>query len=147
MSRNAVAWAATTLLPIVSCLPPGPHHVSPPPKTPAGGIDVKALAPHLSPSAELYVQGSDAFDAYTIRWSNLDPPSPNVVVVVSNEQDVAKTVRTWRLYDTMIGTLTRMSRSSSLSIMMFLFLLTTGTMALLPPLGIWIMVFKYTSLD
>jgi hypothetical protein len=63
-------------------------------RTPVSGIDVNSLAPYLSSSTRIYLPGSSEFTAYTTRWSNLEPPTPNVVIVPGNEKDVAKIVRT-----------------------------------------------------
>lgn len=56
------------------------------------------LGEKLSDGAEIYFPGSTEFDAATLRWSSLDTPKVNVVVVPATENDVALTVgcfRTW----------------------------------------------------
>jgi hypothetical protein len=62
------------------------------PRTPAAGIDLKTLAPSLSPNTEIYLPGDTEFTIYTVRWSNLGAPTPNVVIAPSTEKDVAKIV-------------------------------------------------------
>ncbi|KAF1958357.1 FAD-binding domain-containing protein [Byssothecium circinans] len=85
------AWAVTSVLPVVSCGPTSPHDIFP--RTPATGIDVKTLAPYLSSAAKIYLPGSTEFTTYTVRWSNLEPPTPNVVIVPGTEKDVAEIVK------------------------------------------------------
>lgn len=83
------ACTAVSVLPAVSC---GPVSVGLSPRTPAGGIDVQALAESLSENAQVYVPSDEPFAALTVRWSNLEPPTPNVVVVAAVEEDVLQTV-------------------------------------------------------
>ncbi len=80
------AWAATLALPFVSSEP-----VDLLSRT-AAGIDVKTLAPTLSPACQIYFKGSAGFNASVVRWSNLDPPAPTVVIIAGTEQDVSKIV-------------------------------------------------------
>ena len=87
-----LAFAACTVvsvLPVVSC---GPTSVDLFPRTPAAGIDIKELAKNLSKNAQVYVPSDEPFAALTVRWSNLEPPTPNVVVVAAVEEDVSQTV-------------------------------------------------------
>src|SRR6478609_6883606 len=58
----------------------------------ARDVDYKALSKDLSSSAKVYFPGSDEFDAASKRWSNLDTPSVNIVVVPATENDVVKIV-------------------------------------------------------
>ena len=51
------------------------------------------LAPKLSDGAEIYLPGSGEFDEASTRWSVLEQPEVNVVVVPGNAEDVAETVR------------------------------------------------------
>lgn len=59
---------------------------------PRGSPDYSQLQSQLSPGAQIYYQNSTEFDEATKRWSALDEPSPNVVVVPATEHDVAVTV-------------------------------------------------------
>ena len=52
----------------------------------------KELAPKLSDSAEIYLPGSGGFDEASTRWSVLEQPEVNVVVVPGTTEDVAETV-------------------------------------------------------
>jgi hypothetical protein len=83
------ALSFTSLLPPVACAP-APQ--APAPQTPAGGIDLGSLAPSLDPSTKVYLPDSSEFTTYTVRWSNLEPPTPNVVIAPTTESDVAKIV-------------------------------------------------------
>ncbi|KAL0941656.1 FAD-dependent oxygenase [Colletotrichum truncatum] len=61
-----------------------------------GGIcarDTAELGDKLSSTAKIYQPGSDEFTAASTRWSNLNAPTVNLVVVPGNEQDVAETVK------------------------------------------------------
>jgi hypothetical protein len=87
---TAAVWAVVSRLPLVASGPTSDHNIFP--RTPAAGIDLKTLAPDLSPSAKIYLPGTTEFTKYTVRWSNLEPPTPNVVIVPGTEQDVAKIV-------------------------------------------------------
>ena len=84
------AWAVISVLPAVTCGPTTPLDIFP--RTPAAGIDVKTLAPYLSPTAKIYFPGSTGFTTYTVRWSNLEAPTPNVVILPGTEKDVSKIV-------------------------------------------------------
>ena len=53
---------------------------------------MKPLAAQLSRSAQIYYPGSESFINYTVRWSNLSPPTPNVVIAPGTEGDVSKIV-------------------------------------------------------
>jgi hypothetical protein len=83
-----LAWAAT-----VACRGvPAPSHEARE-ECPAGDVNYTQLAKKLSKTAQIYLSGSDAFDAAVARWSNLSTPVANVVVVPSTEHDVVETVR------------------------------------------------------
>jgi hypothetical protein len=60
------------------------------------GINVKQLSPFLSKSAQIYLPNTDQFKTYTTRWSNLETPTINLVVVAGTEQDVATVVSIFR---------------------------------------------------
>jgi hypothetical protein len=62
-------------------------------KCPSSDVDVKAFAKSLSRTAEIYYPGSSGFENVTTRWSVLEEPKVNVVVVPGTENDVAETVR------------------------------------------------------
>ncbi|KAK2746295.1 hypothetical protein FQN55_005723 [Onygenales sp. PD_40] len=51
------------------------------------------LEEKLSPTAEIYFSGSDEFEATSARWSVLEAPKVNVVVVPGIPEDVAQTVK------------------------------------------------------
>ncbi|KAK5993548.1 FAD-linked oxidoreductase chyH [Cladobotryum mycophilum] len=55
--------------------------------------DLKKLKERLSSAAEIYLPGSDGFDAATTRWSVLDVPNITIVIVPSVESDVAEAVK------------------------------------------------------
>lgn len=50
------------------------------------------LRDQLSSNAQIIFSNQTAFAPATARWSSLDEPQPNVVVVPGTEQDVATTV-------------------------------------------------------
>lgn len=52
----------------------------------------QALQNRLSSAAQIIFPNSTNFDAATTRWSVLEEPQPNVVVVPATEDDVAVTV-------------------------------------------------------
>jgi hypothetical protein len=54
--------------------------------------NLTGLAARLSSNASMYYPGSDGFDEASIRWSNLDAPQVNTVVVPATENDVIETV-------------------------------------------------------
>lgn len=54
--------------------------------------DYQSLQSELSSGAQIIFPNSSQFDAATTRWSALDEPQPNVVVVPATENDVAVTV-------------------------------------------------------
>ncbi|RYP58486.1 hypothetical protein DL769_008937 [Monosporascus sp. CRB-8-3] len=56
-------------------------------------VDYKALSKKLSSSARVYYPGSDDFEEASTRWSNLDIPTVNIIVVPSTENDVVETVK------------------------------------------------------
>ncbi len=61
----------------------------------ARGVEqVKELAKQLSANAKIYWPGDPEFEKATVRWSALQAPKVNVVVVPATEQDVSVTVRT-----------------------------------------------------
>jgi hypothetical protein len=87
-SLVAALTFASVLPSTVHALPsPGPA-----PQTPAGGIDLGPLAPSLDSSTKIYLPDSAEFTTFTVRWSNLEPPTPNVVIAPGTEDDVAKIV-------------------------------------------------------
>ncbi|KAI9039885.1 putative FAD-dependent oxygenase [Aspergillus affinis] len=55
--------------------------------------DYKELSEKLSSSAKVYYPGSDEFKDASVRWSNLETPTVNVVVVPGTENDVVETVK------------------------------------------------------
>ncbi|KAK6812569.1 hypothetical protein RU639_011736 [Aspergillus parasiticus] len=55
--------------------------------------DVKDLGIKLSPTAKVYFPGSEEFDVASTRWSVLDAPKVNIVVVPGTENDVVETVK------------------------------------------------------
>ncbi|KAE8423995.1 hypothetical protein BDV36DRAFT_303328 [Aspergillus pseudocaelatus] len=55
--------------------------------------DVEDLGIKLSPTAKVYCPGSEGFDVASTRWSVLDAPKVNIVVVPGTENDVVETVR------------------------------------------------------
>lgn len=88
-SLALAACTAVSVLPVVSC---GPVSIDLVPRTTAADIDIEALAQNLSKNAEVYIPSDEPFAALTVRWSNLEPPSPTVVVVAAIEEDVSQTV-------------------------------------------------------
>ncbi|KAJ5385005.1 FAD-binding type 2 [Penicillium concentricum] len=60
---------------------------------PRGDADLQALGKQLSSTAKLYFPGSTGFKDLTTRWSVLEEPKVNVVVVPGNENDVVQTVK------------------------------------------------------
>lgn len=54
--------------------------------------DLKALGAKLSHTAKVYYPGSSGFKNITTRWSVLEEPKVNIVVVPGTENDVAETV-------------------------------------------------------
>ena len=83
-------WILTSLAPIVSAGPTSAFDIFS--RTPVSGVDVKALAPYLSANAKIYLPGTKEFATYTTRWSNLEAPTPNVVIAPGTEKDVQKIV-------------------------------------------------------
>lgn len=59
---------------------------------PRSSPDYSQLQSQLSSGAQIYYPNTTAFDDATVRWSALDEPSPNVVVVPGTENDVSVTV-------------------------------------------------------
>ena len=55
--------------------------------------DVEDLAEKLSKSSSIYLPGSEEFERASTRWSNLELPVIDIVVVPGTDQDVAETVR------------------------------------------------------
>jgi hypothetical protein len=53
--------------------------------------DLDELVKELSKTAKLFFPGSDDFLQATLRWSSLDVPKVNIVVVSGTEKDVAVT--------------------------------------------------------
>ena len=62
------------------------------PRTRAADVGVKTLAPKLSANAKIYLPGTKEFATYTTRWSNLEAPTPNIVVAPGTEKDVQNIV-------------------------------------------------------
>lgn len=60
------------------------------PQAPSVNVDV--LKAQLSPSAKVYWPGQEEFDEATTRWSNLELPKIDVVVVPGTAEDVSHTV-------------------------------------------------------
>ncbi|CCF44955.1 FAD binding domain-containing protein [Colletotrichum higginsianum] len=61
-----------------------------------GGIcarDTADLGERLSPTAKIYQPGTAEFITASTRWSNLNAPKPNLVVVPGTENDVVETVK------------------------------------------------------
>lgn len=54
--------------------------------------DVGKLGKKLSPSAKIYFPGSAEFETASTRWSVLQPPKVNMVVVPGTARDVVETV-------------------------------------------------------
>lgn len=140
------ACTAVSVLPLASC---GPVSVDLFPRTPAAGIDIQALAENLSENAQIYVPGDEPFAALTVRWSNLDPPTPSVVVVVAIEEDVSQTVSSclslsYSFIHTMQLTNPVGARLPSHTRMISPFLLTMGIMAPSSRWERWTTVFKFT---
>lgn len=88
------------------------------------GLDLKPLASQLSKTAQIYYEGSELFSSYTVRWSNLSPPTANVVIAPGTENDVSKIVSTEdTLYDPVFTVILRSSLPPS---RIFLSSLTMG---------------------
>ena len=64
---------------------------------PRGDEDFKALGSSLSRGADVYFPGSSGFKNATARWSVLEEPTVNVVVVPATEHDVVETVSRSRM--------------------------------------------------
>lgn len=148
------AWAVASLMQLVSCGPTAPHDIFP--RTPAAGIDLKSLAPSLSAKAKIYLPDATEFNSLTVRWSNLEVPTPNVVVVPGTENDVAKIVSTpnhgcnnllQHASVSKYSTNTGPSRSNSLLRRTSLSLRTTATMELLQRWARWITASRSTCLS
>lgn len=58
----------------------------------AGDVEGELIG-NLSDAAKVYLPGSDEFDTASTRWSVLEAPKVNVVVVPGTADDVAETVR------------------------------------------------------
>jgi hypothetical protein len=59
---------------------------------PRGDADLKELGEKLSSTGKIYFPGSTEFEQASTRWSVLDAPKVNVVVVPGTENDVVETV-------------------------------------------------------
>ncbi|KAK2058632.1 FAD-binding domain-containing protein [Colletotrichum caudatum] len=55
--------------------------------------DTAELGERLSSTTKIYEPGTPEFIEASLRWSNLNPPRPNLVVVPGTENDVAETVK------------------------------------------------------
>jgi hypothetical protein len=62
-----------------------------------GNYDMTELQNKLSSTAKIYYPNSTDFDTASARWSLLDEPKVNVVVVPGTENDVAETVSVFAL--------------------------------------------------
>lgn len=94
-ARAVVALFAFASCALASPPPPGPSGPSSPPNNGPGAgkvVDLKPLVPSLSPETHIFLPDSDEFSNHTIRWSNLAPPTPNVVILPATEKDVVKIV-------------------------------------------------------
>jgi hypothetical protein len=81
------AWVFTSVgqnLPLARDRPPGLHS--------RGNYDMTELQNKLSSTAKIYYPNSTEFNDASVRWSLLDEPKVNVVVVPGTENDVAETV-------------------------------------------------------
>lgn len=81
------AWAFTSVgqnEPVARNRAPGLHS--------RGSYDMTELQNKLSSSAKIYYPNSTEFNDASARWSLLDEPKVNVVVVPGTENDVAATV-------------------------------------------------------
>ncbi|KAF5238384.1 hypothetical protein FANTH_10331 [Fusarium anthophilum] len=79
--------------------------------------DLSQLGKKLSKSAKVYCPGSAEFEKATTRWSVLDAPKVNIVVVPGTEKDVATTVKyanskslPFLAYNTAHGAITTLGR-------------------------------------
>lgn len=52
----------------------------------------RALEASLSPDAVVFYPGSEGFQTATRRWSELESPTADVLIVPATEDDVARTV-------------------------------------------------------
>ena len=59
----------------------------------SSGINYGQLSQKLSKTAQIYLPGSEGFDAAVARWSNYSVPVANVVVLPGTENDVVEIVR------------------------------------------------------
>lgn len=59
---------------------------------PRGDADLQELGGKLSSTGKIYFPGSTEFEQASTRWSVLDAPKVNVVVVPGTENDVVETV-------------------------------------------------------
>ena len=62
------------------------------PRSSSWESDLKSLSGRLSNTSQVYFPGSSGFTNATTRWSVLDEPEVNVVVVPGTENDVAEIV-------------------------------------------------------
>lgn len=62
------------------------------PRSSSWESDLKSLSGRLSNTSQVYFPGSSGFINATTRWSVLDEPEVNVVVVPGTENDVAEIV-------------------------------------------------------
>jgi hypothetical protein len=90
--RLGLATAVATWAFSVACLPSACNYIEGG-YCPRGDANLKALAEQLSSSAKVYFPGSSGFKDATTRWSALEEPKVNVIVVPGTENDVAETVR------------------------------------------------------
>jgi hypothetical protein len=142
-SLAATTWVFTLLVSTVSGGPTSAFDIFS--RTPAEGINVKTLAPYLSAKAKIYLPGTKEFATYTTRWSNLEAPTPNVVIAPGTEKDVQKIVspsiggRLFYVSTVQIKSSANDSydRSNLRTIITFPFSRTTAIMARLRPWARW----------
>jgi hypothetical protein len=140
------AWTVISLLPLSSCGPTALHDIFP--RTPAANIDVKAFSKYLSATAAIYLPNSIEFTNYTVRWSNLETPTLNVVVVPGTEKDVVEIVSIlYTVFQRKLELTLVAQRSNLRPNMTFQLLLTTVTTVASQRWAKWIMVLRYTSVN
>ncbi|KAF2276857.1 FAD-binding domain-containing protein [Westerdykella ornata] len=84
----ATAWAVASVLPVVSGNPTDLYNIFP-----RQNYDLSTLRPKLSANAQIYLPGTPEFTNLTVRWSNLETPNPNIVIVPATERDVSEIVK------------------------------------------------------
>lgn len=89
-SLKAAFWTVTSIVHLGSCGPT--PHGSCHKVLPASGIDVELFSKHIDKNVQIYIPGDNLFEKFTVRWSNLKRPTPNVVVILRTEKQVSKIV-------------------------------------------------------